>query len=302
MDISVLLSTYRRAEILDRTLESFCHLDTDGLKWELIVVDNADDPKTQRAVENYVGRLPIKYLLETKRGKNNALNTAIEFAKGDLFVFTDDDIIADRNWLFEMWEGAKRWPDCSVFGGRILPKFPPGEIPIPREHPLFEGAYCVADWKRDEGPYRAQDVWGSNMAIRSEVFHQGGRFNSAIGPDGNNYIMGSETELTVRLEKVGCHSIYLPRSLVYHQIRPEQLRIKWLYCRAYRTGRTQAQNNRFPNVPFMFGVPRHLIRKLIENGIKKLLYFFDRKKAIDFGIKYWMVRGNIYQYKKRFPG
>lgn len=298
MDISVLLATYKRAEILLQTLESFCLLNTGTLEWEILVVDNADDERTRQLIEKYRDKLPIRYLLETKRGKNNALNKAIPGAKGTLIVFTDDDIIAERNWLFEMWEGAKRWPDCSIFGGRILPKFPPGKIPIPREHPFFSGAYAVLDLKRDEGPYRAQDVWGSNMAIRSEVFHRGWRFNPAIGPKGDNYIMGSETELTKRLEKAGFHSIYLPRSLVYHQIRPEQMKLEWIYGRAFRSGRSQAQQYGYPNVPYLFGVPRPLVRELIQLGMEKILHSLDRYKAIDSGIEYWIARGKFYQYRK----
>ena len=48
MDISVILATYHRPEILNRTLESFCSLDTNLLKWEVLVVDNAYDIKTQK--------------------------------------------------------------------------------------------------------------------------------------------------------------------------------------------------------------------------------------------------------------
>ena len=49
MDISVVLATYHRPEMLNRTLESFCSLDTKTLKWEVLVVDNAYDIKTERS-------------------------------------------------------------------------------------------------------------------------------------------------------------------------------------------------------------------------------------------------------------
>jgi len=133
MDISVLFATYCRPEILGRTLESFCSLETNGLKWEVLVVGNANDEATVGVVKKFRGQLPLSYLLETGRGKNNALNRAIEFAKGKLHLFTDDDILADPGWLVETWKGTQRWPHHLVFGGRVLGKFPPWENPITRE-------------------------------------------------------------------------------------------------------------------------------------------------------------------------
>lgn len=299
MDISVLLATYNRRDLLYRTLESFCFLDTKGLNWEVLVVDNADDIKTRQTVEKFRDRLPIKYLLEIKTGKNNALNHAIPEAQGALFVFTDDDIIADGNWLVELWEGAKRWPNYSVFGGKIHPEFPPNKmIPIPKGHPFFKGAYAFADWDIEEGPYRAQDVWGANMAIRSKIFNQGWRFNPALGPCGKKGIWCDEIEFTIHLQNAGFRSVYLPKSLVHHQIRPEQLGVKWLYSRAFRVGRGEAQIYGYPNVTHFFGVPRYLFRELIETGIKRLIFSFSRKEAVDLGINYWGIMGRIYQFRK----
>lgn len=298
MDISVLLATYCRDKILYRTLQSFCSLDTKELKWEVLVVDNADDEKTREVFNHYQKVLPIKYLFEPKRGKTNAMNTAVEIAKGKLLVFTDDDIIADRNWLIEIWEGSKRWPDYSIFGGRILPEFPPGKIPIPKEHPFFNGAFVVADWNCNEGPYKAENVWGPNMAVSSFIFRQGWRFNPNLGPNGTNYLMGDETEFVLRLERQGIKPVYLPKSLVYHQIRPEQLKAKWLYRRAFITGRSRAWKAGQPNATQIFGVPRFLIREFVENKIKQMFYLFRERDFINYGIEYWITKGMIYQYKK----
>ncbi|MGA2315988.1 MAG: glycosyltransferase [Thermodesulfobacteriota bacterium] len=299
MDISVILATYHRPEILNRTLESFCSLDTHTLKWEVLVIDNVYDIKTREVVNNYRNKLPIKYLLESKRGKSNAVNKAIEVAKGILFVFTDDDVIADRNWLKEMWEGSKRWPDYSVFGGKILPKFPEGKkILISEKTSFFKGAYVVGDWKIDEGPYEAKNVWGPNMGIRTSIFHQGWRFNPCVGPNGDNYITGDETELTTRLEKEGIEAVFIPKSIVYHQIRSEQLEREWLCRRAFINGRTEVWNSGRVRVPLLLGVPRFLVRALMETYVKRMIYFFKKERSIEMAIEYWRIKGKIYQYKE----
>ena len=298
MNISVILATYKRPQILFKTLESFCALKTDGLEWEVIVVDNAGDPDSQRTVEGFQRRLPLRFFVEKTPGKNNALNHGIKKARGELFVFTDDDILADPGWLIEAREGMRRWPGFSMFGGRILPKFPSDKIPLPVEDKFFKDAYVIADWDIIEGPHQAKDIWGPNMGIRAEVFHLGWSFNPNIGPKGKNYAMGSETEFTTRVEKAGFKSVYLPNSLVYHQIRPEQLKIKWLYGRAFRNGRRRANEESLPDVPMLFGAPRSLLRTLISFGLKRLLFFFQRETALQLGIKYWRTKGMVYQYRE----
>jgi glucosyl-dolichyl phosphate glucuronosyltransferase len=296
MDISVIFATYRRTDILYRTLQSFCKLSTPGLTWELIVVDNANDSNTQQLINGFVDNLPINYIVEIKIGKNNALNKAIEIAKGELLIFTDDDILADKDWLVEMWEGSRRWPDFSIFGGRILPEFPNGKIPISFDHPFYNNAYVVADWKINEGPYSVNKVWGPNMAILAEVFRAGWKFNPNIGPNGNNYVMGSESELLLRLEKAGFGAIYLRKGLVHHQIRPEQLSKKWLYGRAFRFGRSLAKTSKRDSVPYFFKAPRFLFRMLLEIVIKRIMFCFDNSRKADFIIQYWIIKGEIYQY------
>jgi glycosyltransferase involved in cell wall biosynthesis len=297
MDVSVILATYRRPETLRRTLESFVGLDTTGFSWELIVVDNAADPRTAEEVKRLADRLPIGFLVEERRGKNHALNRALRTATGGLFVFTDDDVVADRAWIREMFEGAGRWPEQSVFGGRILPLLPPGKLPIPSDHKFFKFAYVIADWDLCEGPYDANDVWGPNMAIRSSMFASGWQFNTEVGPSGTNYVMGSETELTTRLEKAGFRSVYLPKSLVFHQIRPEQLRLDWVYGRAFRTGRYLAAKSDLPAAPAIRSIPVPLLKQILRLSVKRVLSVFDKPKAIEFGLRYWVTRGKIYEYR-----
>ena len=302
MDISVLLATYNRNDILVRTIQSFCELNTDGLEWEVVVVDNANNKETQELVAGFRGKLPIKCLVEEKQGKNHALNKALEIAEGNLFIFTDDDIIANRDWLVEMWAGAGRWADYSIFGGRILPEFPPGRVPINKESRFFNGAYVLADWDIGEGEYSLYKVWGPNMAIRSKVFHNGLKFNGDIGPKGNDYIMGSETELLLRLGEAGLRAIYLPKCLVHHIIRPEQVKEEWLYGRAFRKGRMQAQRSGKEDVPYLFKIPRYLYRQLAEAAMNRLLNLFNPELRMEHAMQHWMIRGVIHQYRLESKG
>jgi glycosyltransferase involved in cell wall biosynthesis len=301
MDISIVLATYKRPEILHRTLESFSRLHTDGIAWEVLVVDNAGESATELEVKQWADKVPVHYLVERKNGKNNALNHAIPEIKGALVVLADDDILADPEWLQEIRRGAVRWPDHIVFGGRVLPDWPEGFEPPDLENPYLAGAYGIADWGTADCVIDADKVFGANMVVRREIFDQGWTFNSNVGPSAEStYKMGSETEFLLRLEKAGHQFIFLPGALVYHQIRPNQMSLDWLKGRAYRAGQSGVSlNHEEGEFPEWFGVPRFLLRMLLETWFKLV---FSRvttsRKRVEYAMQLQHLLGQISMHRK----
>ena len=107
LSVSVIVCTYNRSSVLADTLESFLHLRVpEGVGWELLVVDNNSKDQTREVVEGFAGRLPLRYLFEPRQGKTCALNLALKEAKGDLLLFTDDDVRLDPGWLASFVETA----------------------------------------------------------------------------------------------------------------------------------------------------------------------------------------------------
>jgi glycosyltransferase involved in cell wall biosynthesis len=300
MDISVILATYKRKDVLEKTLLSMARMATGGVEWELHVVDNAGDTATGDLVRSFQEKIPVHYWVETKAGKNNALNFGIAKAAGKIVVFTDDDVLVDPNWLSKIDEGLRRWPDDSVFGGKIVPQWPEGKT-LRWNFPdaFYQPAFVVADWKIEEGQYDPGKVWGPAMIIRREIFDKGYRFNTTIGPKGrNNYIIGDEVEFTKRLAKDGYRSIYLPKVSVRHQIREEQLAPKWIYQRAFILGRTEAYEENLEVSNLLWGAPRYLYRLLIIASLKWLhsrLFSNDSNKKINSGVRYWHLYGKFCQ-------
>ena len=299
-DISVLIATYQREEILAKTLDSFTKLVCQELSWELLVVDNAGGVNTRALVESFQERFPVRYLIETCQGKNHALNHAIEEASGELLVFTDDDILVDPRWLEAMWEGARRWPEADMFGGRILPDWPAGKDRPPLDPTLIRSMYAIADWQLEEGPCPTSRVWGGNLAIRSKVFERGWRYDTQVGPSGENYVMGSETELLRRLAQAGYQAVHVPESVVRHQIRPEQLEEPWLLGRAFRYGRFVAVTDEPYHGSRWRGVPRFLYRRWLSQGcrygVARLVA--DPTKRLAAGIMHGITRGQLFQHRQ----
>jgi GT2 family glycosyltransferase len=300
VDISVILATYRRPTLLARTLQAMEALRAEWLTGELLVVDNAGDPETQAVVSRVSGPLPIRLLVEPERGKSRALNRAVPEAQGRLVAFTDDDVAVDAGWLVELAAGADRWPDHAVFGGRVLPRWPAGRRP-PADHPFLSHAYAIADWRRPEGPYDAGYVFGPNMAVRASVFRAGWRFDPQVGPDGSQrYVPGTETELLRRLEQAGLAAVYLPRAVVSHLIRPEQLETRWLFGRAFRKGRWDLRKESVLAVSQLGGLPRNLLHRAVRAYLRLAVARLagDRHACLEHGLAYWHTRGMMYECRR----
>jgi glucosyl-dolichyl phosphate glucuronosyltransferase len=119
---SIILATYNRNNLLVQTLQGLVNMDTAGIDWELILVDNAGNEETARISSSFSATLPIKFLVEKAPGKNNALNSALDHISGDLIIFTEDDVIPDSSWAKALIDAAGRCKDADLFGDRILPK------------------------------------------------------------------------------------------------------------------------------------------------------------------------------------
>lgn len=301
LDLSVIIATHNRAPSLDRTLEAITQIHYGNLKVEFIVVDNNSSDRTKEVVESYLDRLNIRYLFESRQGRNYALNLALhQIPLGKLVVITDDDIIPDRNWLVELFEAALRWPEDCIFGSTIVPQFP-SQTPDWIAAPSFfysTVAYSLYYPRKDEG-YVSLAPFGCSFAIRREIFERF-TFNENIGPKANTqYIMGSETEFLNRLQQAGYHFVYAKNSRVEHIIRPEQIEVKWLLARAYKYGKSRAfLHPPTGNKIFV------LIKLLVKTIVAGFFYIFSLLLAdpVKFkaGEKFYFFQGHLLQLSKMY--
>ena len=84
MDMSIVFATYHSENILRKSLESYCQIETD-YQWELIIVDNACRAETKNLVSEFKDRLPINFIEQSPPGKNNALNKALSFVQSEKY-------------------------------------------------------------------------------------------------------------------------------------------------------------------------------------------------------------------------
>jgi glycosyltransferase involved in cell wall biosynthesis len=271
--LTVLFASHDGVLTLPGVLDAYQRLQKPRGGWKLVVVDNASIDRTSAILKSYRDRLPLTCLAEPARGKNRALNTGLSEISGDLVVLTDDDVFPRSDWLIQLEEAAERHPECSIFGGTILPRW---EIPpddwILAWVPLGL-TFALTDPSWSEGPTTSDRIFGPNMVVRSEIFRAGRRFDASIGPRGQNYAMGSESQLTRALIKEGHAAWHCPNAVVEHFIRRTQLQKSWILGRAVRFGRGQfrlSQQNAPKEMPCWNGVPRYLFRSLARERLRWL--------------------------------
>jgi len=270
--LTVLIATYNGGKTLPEVLNEYCKQDLPKEEWKLVLIDNGSTDNTKEIIEAFLPLLPITYLFEPRRGKNAALNTGLSHIEGDLIVFSDDDVLPHTNWLKELRIAADSHPLHSIFGGPVLPEWEsPPEDWILSWVPL-KPAFAILD-DQEEGDKKGGNatVFGPNMAVRSNIFEMGYKFDETVGPNGSNYAMGSETDLLLRLRQEGFKAWHCKKAIVKHMIRSSQMNRRWILARAIRYGRGIYRSGlvRTEWKSYLWGIPVRLCLEIL-NKIRRL--------------------------------
>src|ERR1700740_724454 len=90
--ISIIICTRNPSESLRRTLESIDQLSCpEGLRWELVIVDNNSTDQTRGVVErfNEDSGVDVRYVFEPRKGASHARNTGMQKARGEIIALID---------------------------------------------------------------------------------------------------------------------------------------------------------------------------------------------------------------------
>jgi len=300
-NVTIIFSTFNGGQKLEKTLQTFTELLHPPGGLNIIAVNNNSSDNSSEILTNYKHKLPITIINEPQQGKNFALNAALKEAHGELIVFTDDDVLADKHWILQLTESARTHPEFDIFGGTICPSWP-STPPKWIAHTTNLGMLYAITPDIDDGEIPAWSVWGPNMAIRRSALKKGGFFSTQVGPDGSNdYIMGSETEFLNRLEKAGHRARFVKSAVIYHQIRSEQMSRKWALQRYFRFGRSSYKlgNDRQDTKHRISGVERWLWVAFIKNALARTVMkpingYPDQIKLEEKGM---ILKGQIHQSK-----
>ena len=245
MRVQIAICTWNRARLLDRTLDQMRRVEVPtDTQVEFLIVDNASQDDTREVISHYAETLNIRSLAEDQQGHCHARNRAIAAADGDLIVWTDDDVLVDKKWIWHYVAAAKEQSEVAFWGGPILPEF------VDRR-PLW----IKENWKRCKGCFAVRDLgetpvefdpstlpYGANFAVRTDVQKQF-TFNTDLGRKGNLVVGDDEIELLRRILDRGYRGRWLPQAKVAHLIPAERTTEKYVGDYFYGQGRNEALRN-----------------------------------------------------------
>lgn len=265
-EISVIICTYNRGQLLKKTLLSFNGMRS-AIDFEIIVVDNNSKDDTKNVVDECklmleLEDISVKYILEKNQGLSIARNTGLKHASADIVAFLDDDAIPSSTWLSSIKHTFINYPYISAIGGIVEPIF---ETEKPEWlSGKLEHLYTIINLGESmrKYPKRFYPV-GANMAFRKSVFDEV-KFPEHLGRQGTTLLSGEETWVFSQLIKKGYQVYYVPQMKIKHFISKERLSEDWILKRYYFEGRSKAY--------FATTLPKKMV--LITESLIKIIYLF----------------------------
>jgi glycosyltransferase involved in cell wall biosynthesis len=275
MTLSIIICSYNRASYISDALTSLYGQSSGLDDFEVIIVDNNSIDNTKEVYAqwrqtNTNGQ--FTFISETKQGASFARNTGAAIAKGEWVCFMDDDAVATTDYVKNIIKHIQDQPFIVGFGGRIIPKYIPGE---PKWMSYYVSSlvgnfdYASTACAFENGKYPLE----SNMIVKKSVYDQIGGFNVNLpGVVGTLRIGGEGKELFYKIIALG-HTIYYDPSIcVHHVVEVKKLTSEYMYRVASGIGR--GEKTRTLN---------------ISNGaysMKILEYLLKLGAGIILGIKY----------------
>ncbi|MHB1912895.1 MAG: glycosyltransferase family 2 protein [Acidimicrobiales bacterium] len=238
-DVSVVVPTYNRAELLARLLDALEA--QQGVAFEIIVVDDCSTDgtwellgrrgRTTTAAGSAGGVTIHRVRTPVNSGPATARNIGWRRAAGHLIAFIDDDCVPQPGWL-EALAGAFAAGNGNTTGsGRTIGASGAGgaEVDIGAEVGIVQGAtlplpeqaagrgpFAVFVWvDRDHGRYET-----CNIAYRRDLLEELGGFDESFGTVAGAPVWGEDVDLGWRAREAGARIVFEPAALAHCQVHP----------------------------------------------------------------------------------
>ena len=270
--VSVIMPTKDAVNYLREVIDSI-EEKTEYPNYEVLILDNnSEKEETFRYFEEVTEKYNNVRVVKAELPFNWSLlnNFGMKQAKGDVFIFMNNDMkVISPQWMTRLTEKALR-PDCGVVGGLLL--YEDGTIQHAgvvcgmggwAEH-VFKGMKPVHYGSPFLSPMVTRNVTavtGACMAISRKTIEEIGTFNE------NFIVCGSDIEICIRALQSGKVNIYDPHVKLYHyesksrdpkDIPEVDFTLSHEMYMAYNRLKDPYYND---NLDYMSSVPKVLVKK-----------------------------------------
>jgi glycosyltransferase involved in cell wall biosynthesis len=210
--ISVVICTRDRPDSFRPALDSV--LAQDYPNFEVVVVDQSRGGDTEAIVAGArAGGAAVRYVYLDRPGLSRAYNAGVRSTTSELLAFTDDDVVAPRDWLSRIAAAFAAYPGSGLIYGQVLvaPELQAREskegvtpgLPITKRRIL----------DRRHG-FRIFGM-GANFAVRRRLFEHLGGFDEVLG-GGGPLQSSQDFDFMYRVYRKGESTLLEPDVVVYH--------------------------------------------------------------------------------------
>jgi predicted dehydrogenase/glycosyltransferase involved in cell wall biosynthesis len=235
MKITLIICTYNNCDSLRRTLASLTRLAVpSGALLEVVVVDNNSSDNTCQVAEDFVERLPLRYIFEPEQGLAYARRRGVRESSSELIGFVDDDCVLAPDWIEQAVLFCEKHPWAGAVGGRVRPVY---EIPPPDfllRHPCMS-AQDLGDFPQQMPSTGLTNLVGAGLLLRRSSLEATGWIERHFLVDhrGNSLSTAGDTEMVLRIRAAGYELWYNPAMRLDHCIPRSRISLSYV-CRNFR--------------------------------------------------------------------
>lgn len=169
--ISVTIATYKRCELLEKSLNALANQSISSDLFEIIICDSLSNDGTEEMVIRFSKKFPklrIKHL-HTKNILAAKRNLGIKESSGQIVVFFDDDCVADINCLYEYKKLFSNNSDrYIIYCGEV--RFPPEWVSESNYYKFRDSRHFGSGRRKDLKELDFKTIVVMNMAFNKAEF------------------------------------------------------------------------------------------------------------------------------------
>lgn len=292
-DITVIVCSYNRAELLGEALSSLTNLNSTGFSYEVLVIDNASTDNTRDVVMLAAqdSKCVVRYEMESQPGVSFARNRGVKESNSDWMAFFDDDELADPDWLIQLLKAAKENQVKCVGGAINLHLLRDNGVERnlrPWVRVMFN---CTRDMQVGQLYDRKCTPGTGNMAVHRDVFDKIGLFRTDLVEG------GEDTDLFHRMREAGFEAYYSPHALVHHRVSESRLEPKYMRLASMRMGGHVARREYrdFSRISYPFVVIARAVQTGLLHGSRLLWAMMkgERESILERKCMWWLGQGYL---------
>lgn len=216
VDVSIIIVNYHTKSLVCDCIKSVKKY-TEGVRYEIIVVDNASENISELEADG------VRIIqLDKNLGFGGANNKAVEISNGKKLFFLNPDTVLLNNSVKILSDAIEGFPDCGVCGGNLY------DVDLKPAHSYY---YCTMSLKYvgrcaakslsklydisnqhnfGETPKTVDYITGADLMITKDLFEKIGGYNSDI------FMYYEDVDLCQKVRALGKKCYSIPQAHIQH--------------------------------------------------------------------------------------